>query len=145
MPVMNSGIELPTIISVLPVTSRFEPGFSAATTPIGIARQTTTSRLRMPRLSVAGIRRPNVSLMGNWLIVLSPRSPCRALNIQFAYRSCSGRSSPSRDLVSSIDSGVALIPTMRAAGSPGSTFISRKARMLMMIRMTIEERIRVML
>ena len=40
---------------------------------MGIATQITTSRLRMPRLSVAGMRRPNVSLMGSWLMVLSPQ------------------------------------------------------------------------
>ena len=82
MPVRNSGIELPMIISVLAVTSRFEPGRSAASTPTGIATMTTTNRLSRPSSSVATTRRSKISFWGICVTSVKPRSPCSRLKIQ---------------------------------------------------------------
>ena len=86
MPVTNSGIELPTIMAVLAATSRLDPGFSAASTPIGTATVTTTMRLKTPNSTVAGMRRSNRRLIETLSLtpwpVLTPRSPCNAWNNQ---------------------------------------------------------------
>ena len=85
MPVTNSGIELPTIMAVLAATSRLDPGFSAASTPIGTATVTTTMRLKTPNSTVAGMRRSNrrlIETLSLTLARLTPRSPCNAWNNQ---------------------------------------------------------------
>ena len=82
MPVRNSGIELPMIIIVLAVTSRLDPGRSAASTPIGMATATTTKRLSRPNSIVAAMRRSKMSFCGICVTRVRPRSPCNRLKIQ---------------------------------------------------------------
>ena len=72
-------------MAVLAATSRLDPGFSAASTPIGTATVTTTSRLKMPNSTVAGMRREKTLLIVMFslnLAKLNPRSPCNAWNSQ---------------------------------------------------------------
>ena len=77
-----------------------------------------------------------VSFSPSWLVTVSPfsadvpKSPWRMPPIQSRYCTTSGRLSPSSSRMASICSGVAWVPPMTRARSPGSSRRSRKTTML---------------
>src|SRR5262245_51604964 len=119
MPSQKLGIEMPSSANVVEPWSIHERGRIAARMPAGVAIRRATRNAAPTSWSVTG-RAPTISSSAGFLLTHEvpkfPRSTCWS---HFAYCTGMGASSPISRRISTTAAGVASVPSMTAAGSPG--------------------------
>ena len=134
MPSQKLGSETPSRAKVVDPWSTHERGRSAATMPAGKAMTSATTKALATSWSVTGSA-PRMSASAGCLETHDvPKFPASTARSQRTYWTTMGWSSPISRRICAITCGVASVPSMTAAGSPGmsrtivKTMIDRKNR-----------------
>ena len=78
----KTGTENPNTAKIITVRSIHDPAFHAASTPIGIAVSTETSRVEIVRVTVGSTRCAIRVDTGRLVKIEMPRSPCSRCHTQ---------------------------------------------------------------